>query len=256
MGLFDKISKAFEKKNCDFCGSEIGLLGNRKLEDGNMCGKCAAKLSPYFDGRRHATVEEIREQLSYRENNRKVLDGFQVNRTLGAGGQHVLIDNGMKAFVVVRNTNNWKESNPDIIYLSDVTGCRIDVDERENREEIKRKDADGKDVSFTPPRYKYSYRYDVKVIVNVNHTYFDEIKISVNNSTIETKVKGVSEQLNNCKEIASDMKNAILGQGEERTAEGAVAGPVQEEVKTVKCPFCGAATTPVNGKCEFCGAAI
>lgn len=24
----------FDKKYCDFCGAKIGLLGNRKLEDG------------------------------------------------------------------------------------------------------------------------------------------------------------------------------------------------------------------------------
>ena len=36
----------FEKKTCDICGGEIGLLGNRKLADGNMCKDCAKKLSP------------------------------------------------------------------------------------------------------------------------------------------------------------------------------------------------------------------
>ena len=34
MGLFDK-------KNCDICGEKIGLLGNRKLDDGNLCKNCA-----------------------------------------------------------------------------------------------------------------------------------------------------------------------------------------------------------------------
>lgn len=34
MGLFDK-------KFCDICGEKIGLLGNRKLEDGNLCKDCA-----------------------------------------------------------------------------------------------------------------------------------------------------------------------------------------------------------------------
>jgi len=33
MGLFDK-------KYCDICGEKIGLLGNRKLEDGNLCKDC------------------------------------------------------------------------------------------------------------------------------------------------------------------------------------------------------------------------
>ena len=45
MGIFGKL---FEKKVCAFCGKEIGLLGNRKLEDGNMCKVCAQKLSPWF----------------------------------------------------------------------------------------------------------------------------------------------------------------------------------------------------------------
>ena len=42
MGLFDK-------KNCDICGEKIGLLGNRKLDDGNLCKNCASKLSPWFE---------------------------------------------------------------------------------------------------------------------------------------------------------------------------------------------------------------
>ena len=52
MGLFDK-------KYCDFCGNKIGLLGNRKLEDGNMCKDCASKLSPWFGERRHSTKAEM-----------------------------------------------------------------------------------------------------------------------------------------------------------------------------------------------------
>ena len=48
MGLFDK-------KVCDICGEKIGLLGNRKLDDGNLCKDCAKKLSPWFEERRHST---------------------------------------------------------------------------------------------------------------------------------------------------------------------------------------------------------
>ena len=55
MGLFGKL---FEKKECSVCGGEIGLLGNRKLEDGNLCKNCAAKLSPWFSDRRQSTVAE------------------------------------------------------------------------------------------------------------------------------------------------------------------------------------------------------
>ena len=59
MGLFDK-------KYCDICGEKIGLLGNRKLENGNLCKNCAKKLSPWFSDRRSSTVEEIKSQMAYR----------------------------------------------------------------------------------------------------------------------------------------------------------------------------------------------
>ena len=64
MGLFDK-------KFCDICGEKIGLLGNRKLEDGNMCKDCAKKLSPFFSDRRSSTIDEIKQQLAYREQNKQ-----------------------------------------------------------------------------------------------------------------------------------------------------------------------------------------
>ena len=78
MGLFGKL---FEKKECSVCGGEIGLLGNRKLEDGNLCKGCAAKLSPWFSDRRQSTVAEIQEQLAYR---RRSVHG-NLRQKLGGG---------------------------------------------------------------------------------------------------------------------------------------------------------------------------
>ena len=73
MGLFDK-------KVCDICGEKIGLLGNRKLDDGNLCKDCAKKLSPWFEERRHSTVEDIKKQLAYREQNKEAVRNFRVTR--------------------------------------------------------------------------------------------------------------------------------------------------------------------------------
>ena len=70
----------FDKKYCDVCGEKIGLLGNRKLEDGNLCKECASKLSPFFSDRKSSTVEEIKQQLAYREENRQQLAGFRPQR--------------------------------------------------------------------------------------------------------------------------------------------------------------------------------
>jgi hypothetical protein len=50
------LGKLFEKKECSICGGPIGLMGNKKLEDGNMCKDCAAKLSPFFSERKNSTV--------------------------------------------------------------------------------------------------------------------------------------------------------------------------------------------------------
>ena len=82
MGLFGKL---FEKKECSICGGEIGLLGNRKLEDGNCCKDCAKKLSYWFDERRHSTVAQIQEQLAYREENQKQLASFRPSVDFGEG---------------------------------------------------------------------------------------------------------------------------------------------------------------------------
>jgi len=66
MGIFDK-------KFCGVCGDKIGLLGNRKLEDGNLCGNCAKKLSPFFTERRKTMLDDIKQQLAYREANKQVI---------------------------------------------------------------------------------------------------------------------------------------------------------------------------------------
>ena len=53
MGLFDKRTVISAVKN--------RALGNRKLDDGNLCKNCASKLSPWFEERRHSTVEDIKD---------------------------------------------------------------------------------------------------------------------------------------------------------------------------------------------------
>ena len=89
MGLFDK-------KNCDICGDKIGLLGNRKLDDGNLCKNCAAKLSPWFEERRHSTVEEIKRQLDYREENKNAVRNFHTTREFSGDRYHVFLDETSK----------------------------------------------------------------------------------------------------------------------------------------------------------------
>ena len=175
MGLFGKL---FDKKECSICGGEIGLLGNRKLEDGNLCKDCAKKLSPWFDDRRHSTVDQIAAQLDYREANQDKVAAFRTTRTLGEGTK-VLLDEDAGVFMVA-STRNFAEENPDVLAFSDVTGCVLDIDE--DTTEIMRETPDGEEVSYNPPRYEYSYDFDAEI--TVNNPYFDDIRFRINRDTL------------------------------------------------------------------------
>ncbi len=245
MGLFDK-------KYCSICGDKIGLLGNRKLEDGNCCKNCAAKLSPWFSERRHSTVEDIKGQLAYREANKENVAAFHTTRTLGRNTK-VLLDEDAKKFMVT-SARDLAAANPDVLNYSDVTGCNLNIDER--RSEIKRKDADGKEVSYVPPRYTFEYDFDV--IINVNNPYFDEIKFRLNSGSIEspTVIGSSTPNMNNnveyqeCVRMGEEIRDTLLQ----------VRQDVRESTapKTAKlCPACGASTVgDANGRCEYCGSAL
>ena len=171
MGLFDK-------KYCDVCGEKIGLLGNRKLEDGNLCKNCAKKLSPWFNDRRNSTVQEIKEQLAYREENRKKVAQFRVTKSFGED-MKVLIDETHLWFMVTR-ADSLTEANPDVIDFSALVDCSMNVEE--HRTEVTRTDKDGKRVSYDPPRYEF--RYDFDILIRVNTPYFDEIKFQLNGNDV------------------------------------------------------------------------
>lgn len=252
MGLFDK-------KYCDICGEKIGLFGNRKLQNGNLCKNCAAKLSPWFSERRQSTVEEIKEQLDYREENRNAVAAFHTTRALGDNTK-VLLDEDAGKFMVT-SARNLIEANPDVLDFSQVTGCRVDVDE--SRSELKRKDSEGNEVSYNPPRYEYSY--DFFIIISVNHPYFDEMRFKLNSSSVEiNNVAGgpFAKPVYPRKSI-DYLEYEKLGK-EISDALTKIRSTVRENIAaanapraSVKCPYCGAVVVPDStGKCEFCGSVI
>ncbi len=169
----------FDKKYCDICGAKIGMLGNRKLEDGNLCKDCAEQLSPLFSERRHATVQDIRGQLAYRQANRAKAAAFRTTRSWGETYNMLRIDDNNGTFALTR-TRNLAEENPDIIPLSAVTDAVLDV--KEHKSEILHRDPEGRMVPEKPPRY--SYDYDFYVRVRVDHPYFDDLSVKLNPSTL------------------------------------------------------------------------
>ena len=164
MGLFDK-------KVCAICGEDIGLFGNRKLADGNMCSKCAAKLSPFFVERRASTIEEIRQQLAYRESNQAQLEGFRPTKTFNEG-MVIYLDDVSRRFVITRSTD-YKKGNPYLIDCAKVLSAEYTVNE--DRDEIYEDEKERK--SYDPPKYKYEYTFNMKL--TVDHPYFDTIRFEV-----------------------------------------------------------------------------
>jgi rubrerythrin len=238
MGLFDK-------KNCDICGGKIGLLGNRKLEDGNMCKDCAVKLSPFTTDRRRTTLAEIKDHLAYREANKAEVTAFNVTRTLG-DRMKVMLDEDAGKFIVT-SASRWQSENPDVMLFSQVTGCQTEI--RESRTELKTKDKDGKDISYKPPRYDVDY--DFHLTININSPFFSDINFKLNNSRIKERH---SVEFKESDRLANEIK-AALTQVRQEARQSAAAANAPKIART--CPHCGATTTPdANGRCEFCGGAM
>ena len=192
----------FEKKYCDICGEKIGLLGNRKLEDGNMCSKCAGKLSPFFTGRKKSTLEEIKAQLAYREQNRQNLNYFNANRVLG-NDTKVYIDDSQGKFVVSRKSD-YRTENADIIDISQVSSARYEVEE--HKSEIFREDSEGHRRSYDPPRY--DCEYEITIYINVNSPYFSEIEFELTDERPESRY---NEEFRRCEQQANEIVNSLNG---------------------------------------------
>ena len=194
----------FEKKFCDVCGEKIGMLGNRKLEDGNLCKDCAKKLSPWFSERRQSTVQDIKNQLEYREQNRQNLNYFNPTRVIGDDWK-LYIDDNQGKFCVSRR--DIRTENADIIDFSQISNVRSEV--QEDRDEIYDRDSEGNSVSYNPPRYEY--KYEIFIIINVNTPYFDEIKFEV--TGFGEGYDRYTEKFRHYEQIADEMVRALGGNG-------------------------------------------
>ena len=226
MGLFDK-------KYCDICGEKIGLLGNRKLEDGNLCKNCARKLSPFFSDRRNSTVEEIRQQLAYREENERRLADFHPDVTFGRM-RKVYVDRAGAKFIVTTATN-WRDENPDLISFSQVTG--VDTDIRENKKEIYYKDDEGKSRSYSPRRYEYDYEFNVTILVD--SPWFDKIELELSSgnrpdSPYTSLYRQYEEQMHTLYDILNGSQRQDYGQNDfAASADPALKAREQEIMETV-----------------------
>lgn len=271
MGLFDK-------KYCDICGEKIGMLGNRKLDDGNLCKECAKKLSPWFEERRHSTVEGIKEQLAYREANKEKVRMFQVTRDFASDRYHVFIDDTKGQFAIASAMN--VDVNPDIVDLTQIVSCRMEI--KQDRTEEQYRDKDGNMKDYNPPRYKYSYDYLMKIAVNT--PWFDDMDFQLNTFSVEDDDRGkmiTMENLGNqivaaltgCAQPMGGMQGNVYGQsmggmqggmynqqmngmqgGMYNQPMGGMRGNVygQQMGASVRCSCCGWVPDDPNNIPRFC----
>lgn len=238
MGLFDK-------KSCDLCREKIGLMGNRKLANGNMCKDCLKLASPYLAGRNTFTVADIKEHLEYREQNKQTVATFNPTSTYGTATK-IYIDE-TQGLWLVSASRNYRNENPDVMATNQVTGCMVTVDEI--RTELKFKDSSGAMKRYNPP--KYDIDYDIYVTINVNNPWYSEIKFKANSTRIKERhsaeFKSAENEANAIRQALTQVRETIR----QTAAEAA------KPKTSVTCPHCHAGTIPdEHGRCEYCNGAV
>lgn len=78
--------------------------------------------------------------------------------------------------LILMDVQTENRENGLILNYSQLTGSHLDIDE--GRRELRRTDKDGKQVSYDPPRYEYSYNFDFTITVDT--PYFDEMSFRLN----------------------------------------------------------------------------
>lgn len=259
MGLFD----VFKKKACCICGNEVGLIGNRKLSDGNMCSKCAKKLSPWFEDRRNSTVEEIKEQLAYRQSNARELENFHPTRTFGDRDYLYVEDRGGVPYrFCVSRGKDYLEENADLVLFENLEDVIFEIDGNPN--EVFKQQGE-EEVPYDPPKYDYSFEFHVTLIIR-NVPWFDRIEFHLNGSNPELfsvedlgDLAAVEAFAEKSRVMHSAFSREFLRYKKMCDAiaalkDSAAAAPAQSSGPK-HCPSCGAISG--GGRfCEYCGSPL
>ena len=255
MGLFDK-------KFCSVCGEKIGLLGNMKLADGNLCNSCRKKLSPFYKTE-GATVTDIRTHLQYREQNRAALRYFNADKVIGAdqpiGPDRKLCIDSHQGKFLLSVKNELEAENPDVFDLASLRDIRFYIQESTDSE---------------TPGGSIDYYYTFYLTLSLDHPFIREVEFKLNNRSVSTckriyenEIRDVYEGRSNMDDIRSSLKAddrsnveylkyyTVLNDMAGALAEAAQmqpAAPSESHTVPKFCPHCGAS---VRGSafCTECG---
>ena len=169
-----------------------------------------------------------------------------------------------QVYLILMDVQTENRENGLILNYSQLTGSHLDIDE--GRRELRRTDKDGKQASYDPPRYEYSYNFDFTVTVDT--PYFDEMSFRLNPRPIilESEAPSVFSLVRSIDpsynieyrryiQLADEMRAAV-----DQAYAVSHAAPTANRVQNIPtpaasvewiCPACGGSNT---GKfCEYCG---
>ena len=155
---------------------------------------------------------------------------------------HVFMDDNKGLFAVAFNMS--EQNNPDIVPLSAITSCRLEIDEQ--REEEEYTDQDGETRSYVPPRYTYSYDYKIKL--SVNTPWFDDMDFQLNTFSVEDRERA---KMMKYEQLGNQIVSALTG----------VPAPVYGGMMNQGYPqqgsgdtwVCGCGAVNTGRFCEYCG---
>lgn len=165
--------------------------------------------------------------------------------------------------LILMDVQTENRENGLILNYSQLTGSHLDIDE--GRRELRRTGKDGKQVSYDPPRYEYSYNFDFTITVDT--PYFDEMSFRLNPRPIilESEAPSVFSLVRSIDpsynieyrryiQLADEMRAAV-----DQARAVSHAAPTANRVQNIPtpaasvewiCPACGGSNT---GKfCEYC----
>ena len=155
----------------------------------------------------------------------------------------MLLDEDDRWFTVTR-ARDLAEANPDILDFDAITGCRVDIDE--SRREQMREDSDGKEASYVPPRYEYSYDFDI--IISVNHPYFDEMRFRLNDSSVYIEPQSTVQRPMMGQRRMAGQHGSVLMAGQMMSQPGQIQRPMAGRPQPMGRPMMGQTmnVAPVN----------
>ena len=237
----------FDKKHCHVCGKKVGFFTREDIEDGVICDSCAEKLSPLGQSPEVMNVEEVVNQLKYREKNRERVRRFHPNfkYDTNARQMRVLIDEADETFMITdREDDEFRLFYPDVIDLADIEKCEFTY----HTDDV---------YGYFGDDSPYIYEYDFYLEIFLNHPYLDEIKLPLNNDSefirhpiLEKFNPKNFPQCHRYMDMANELIHALVGEA----AEDVYTDENGNQFKLVTCPWCDSRCAMTrDGRCPNCG---